>query len=157
MARPGSRQASWGWIRCIVWIRQGVEGSLEVELAARHRGLQSSDLGSWTANSPPVARSGLDDAHRWYGVGARESGEGVVAGLLGGGGDSPPTGSGLPRLGWEDLAGECPELAAVVCSDLDVRWCCMGPDLRSPAVLPKVWLAAAGPVVGFTDGWWPTQ
>jgi hypothetical protein len=40
-------------------------------------------MSSWTLNSPPPARSGLNDAHQWYGVGARGSGEGMLAGLPG--------------------------------------------------------------------------
>jgi hypothetical protein len=57
-----------------------MEGSLEVEVIARRRGLRSSDLGSWTVNSPLVAGSGLVDAHRWFRIGARGSGEGVLSG-----------------------------------------------------------------------------
>jgi hypothetical protein len=63
-------------------------------LAVEVSGLRMS---SWTLNSPPPARSGLNDARQWYGVGARGSSEGVLAGLLGGDGDSPPIESGLPR------------------------------------------------------------
>jgi hypothetical protein len=50
----------------------------------------SSDLGSWMVNPSLPVKSGLIDAHRWFGVGMQGSGEGVLAGLP----DSLPVGRG---------------------------------------------------------------
>jgi hypothetical protein len=138
--------------------QRGMEGSFEVEVVSRRQGLRSLDLSSWTVNSPPAARSGLNDAHRWYGVGAGDLAracwldfQAVAATPL-----LPDLaysvglsrfGRGVPEAtdGGQQRRRRTPKPATAVCSDLDVWRCCAEPDLAGRQCLPKVWLAAAGP------------
>jgi hypothetical protein len=105
--------------------------------------LGAASVGAQSVRRRPEGRV----ARRPDGDGARGSGEGALAGLPGGGGGSPPTRSGLPRLGWMDPIRGVPEVIGggqqrrrrtPEPADLDMRRCCVGPDLWSyrPAVLP---------------------